>query len=51
MNDEEKGQLNSMIQSVFTRRHGLNAEFNGLNMSVGLSTLRHNLIPQGRTTY
>src|SRR5437763_1483938 len=32
------------------RHYGLKEEFNGLNMSVGLSTSRHNFIPHGRTT-
>jgi len=45
-----KGQLNSVTLKVFGRHYGLKEEFNGLNMSVGLSTSRHNFIPQGRTT-
>ena len=42
-----KGQLHSVTQHVFGRQYGPKEEFNGLNMSVGLSTSRHNLIPQG----
>ena len=45
-----KGQLNSVTQKVFGRQCGPKEEFNRLNLSVGLSTSRHNLIPQGRTT-
>ncbi len=41
------GQLNSVTQKVFGRHYGPKEEFNGLNMKVGLSTSRHNLIPQG----
>jgi hypothetical protein len=42
-----KGQLNSVTQKVFGRQYVPKEEFNGLNMSVGLSTSRHHLIPQG----
>src|SRR5213592_3661713 len=45
-----KGQLHSVTLKVFGRHYGLKEEFNGLNMSVGLSTSRHNFIPHGRTT-
>ena len=45
-----KGQLHSVTLKVFGRHYGLKEEFNGLNMSVRLSTSRHNFIPQGRTT-
>jgi hypothetical protein len=37
-------------QKVFGRQYGPKEEFNGLKMSVGLSTSRHNFIPQERTT-
>jgi hypothetical protein len=41
-----KGQLNSVTQKVFKRQYRPKEEFNGLNMSVELSTSRHNLIPR-----
>jgi hypothetical protein len=41
-----KGQLHSVTQKVFGRQCGPKEEFNRLNLSVGLSTSRHNLIPR-----
>ncbi len=40
-----QGQLNSITRRVFRRRRSDNAEFKTLNLSVRLSTSRHNLIP------
>ena len=45
-----KEQLNSVTQKVFGRQYVPKEEFNGLNLSVGLSTSRHNLISNGGTT-
>ena len=45
-----KGQLNFITRRVFRRHCGHKAEFKGRSLSVGLSTSKQNLIPQGRTT-
>jgi len=41
-----KGQLHSITQKVFRWQYKTKEEFNGLNMSVELSTSRHNFIPR-----